>query len=97
MNIKVPNTNQIPPIDTSSIYNLKKVKIEHLHKAHQEKVNEYYKVKKEDIETNRAHFNDWNYKKDIDEVNRYLNVKKNVEYGLYQYSKYLGKHIDVIV
>ena len=41
--------------------------------------------------------NDGNYKKDIDEVNRYLNVKKNVEYGLYQYSKYLGKHIDVIV
>jgi hypothetical protein len=97
MNIKVPNTNQIPPIDTSSMYNLKKVKIEELHKAHQEKVNEYYKVKKEDIETNRAHFNDWNYKKDIDEVNRYLNIKKNVEYGLYQYSKYLGKHIDVIV
>jgi len=51
MNIKVPNTNQIPPIDTSSMYNLKKVKIEELHKAHQEKVNEYYKVKKEDIET----------------------------------------------
>ena len=44
MNIKVPNTNQIPPIDTSSMYNLKKVKIEELHKAHQEKVNEYYTV-----------------------------------------------------
>jgi hypothetical protein len=79
------------------MYNLKKVKIEELHKSHQEKVNEYYKVKKEDFETNHARMNDWNYKKDIDEVNRYLNVKKNVEYGLYQYSKYLGKHIDVIV
>ena len=97
MDIKVPNTNQIPPIDTSSIYNLKKVKIEELHKSHQEKINEYYKVKKEDFETNHAQMNDWNYKRDIDEVNRYLNVKKNVEYGLYQYSKYLGKHIDVIV
>jgi hypothetical protein len=97
MNIKVPNTNQIPPIDTSAIYNLKKVKVEHLHKAHQEKLNEYYRVKKEDLETNRSHLNDWQYKKDIDEVNRYLNVKRNVEYRLYQYSKYLGKHIDVIV
>ena len=97
MNIKIPNTNQIPPIDTSAIYNLKKVKVEHLHKAHQENLNEYYKVKKEDLETNRAHLNDYKYKKDIDEVNRYLNVKRNVEYRLYQYSKYLGKHIDVIV
>jgi len=97
MNIKVPNTNQIPPIDTSSIYNLKKVKIEHLHRAHQEKINEYYSVKKQDLETNRAHLNDWNHKEDVNEVNRYLHVKRNVEYGLYQYSKYLGKHIDILV
>jgi hypothetical protein len=61
------------------------------------KLKDFYSVKKQDLDLNRAHLNDWNYKKDIDEVNRYLNVKKNVEYGLYQYSKYLGKHIDVIV
>jgi ribosomal protein S17E len=97
MNIKVPNTNQIPPIDTSTLNGFKAVRTEHLHRAHQEKVNEYYKVKKQDFETNRAHLNDWEYKKDIDEVNRYLNIKRNVEYRLFQYSKYLGKHIDVLV
>jgi hypothetical protein len=97
MNIKIPNTNQIPPIDTSAMNNLRKVKAEHLHRLHQEKLNEFYKVKKQDFETNRAHLNDFDYKKDIDEVNRYLNVKRNVEYGLYQYSKHLGKHIDVVV
>jgi hypothetical protein len=59
MNIKIPNTNQIPPIDTSAMNNLRKVKAEHLHRLHQEKVNEFYKVKKEDFETNRAHLNDF--------------------------------------
>ena len=97
MQIKIPNTNQIPPIDTSAMNNLRKVKAEELRKAHQEKLNEFYKVKKQDFETNRAHLNDFDYKKDIDEVNKYLNVKRNVEYSLYQYSKHLGKHIDVVV
>ena len=97
MNIKIPSFTQIPQINTSDIHNRKAVKTENLHRAHQEKIADYSRVKLQDYELNRTNLKDWEVTKSIEEINRYMNIKRSVEYGLYQYSKHLGKNVDVYV
>ena len=97
MNIKIPGSSQIPLINTSDIHNRKAIKSENLHRAHQEKIADDSRVKLQDYELNRTNLKDWEVTKSIEEINRYMNIKRSVEYGLYQYSKHLGSHLDVYV
>jgi hypothetical protein len=97
MTIKIPIS--IPPVhlDSSSMHNRKEVKREHLHRIHQEKVEDFFHVKKNDFEVNKSDIRHWNLKKDIEEINNYLSLKKQIEYGLYRYSISLGTNLDVYV
>jgi hypothetical protein len=97
MNIKIPSSSQIPLINTSDIHNRKAIKSENLHRAHQEKIADYNRVRLQDYELNRTDLQDWEVTKSIEDINRYMSIKRSVEYGLYQYSKHLGSHVDVYV
>ena len=46
---------------------------------------------------NRASFQDHEQAKYIAEINAYLSLKRRVEYGLYQYGKFLGHNLDVYI
>ena len=46
---------------------------------------------------NCASFQDHEEAKYIAEINAYLSLKRRVEYGLYQYGKFLGQTLDVSV
>ena len=97
MNINIPGNSSYPHINTSSMHNRKEVKIEHLHRKQQEQLTDYYRVKHQDYELNRTTLHDWETTKSIEEINRYMKLKKTVEYGLYQYSKHLGRNLDISV
>lgn len=84
-------------VNTSPIYNRKEVKIENLHRKHQENLADFYRVKQQDFQLNRTHLKDWESVKHLQDIDRYMNIKKNTDYQLYKYSKYLGNHIDVTV
>lgn len=84
-------------VNTSPMYNRKQVKVENLHRLHQEKVADFYRVKQQDFMLNHTNLKDWEMIKNLEDINRYMVLKKNVEYGLYKYSKYLGNHIDITV
>jgi hypothetical protein len=95
--MQIPGANQYPHINTSSMHNRKEIKSENLHRKHQEDLSDYYRVKQQDFELNRTSLKDWETTKSIQEINKYMSLKKSVEYGLYQYSKHLGNHLDVTV
>lgn len=95
MNISVPGISQTPLVHTADIHNRKAIKSENLHRLHQEKIADYRRVKLQDYELNRTNLRDWEVAKHIEEINRYLNIKRSVEYGLYKYSAHLGRNIDV--
>ena len=97
MNINIPGASSYPHINTSSLHNRKEVKSENLHRKHQEHLDDYRRVKLQDFNLNRTTLRDWEVTKSIEEINRYMSLKKSVEYGLYQYSKHLGNHLDVSV
>ena len=97
MTVSIPSSNQYPHINTSSLHNRKEVRNENLHRLHQEKLDDYSRIKLQDYQLNRTNLKDWEDKKSIEEVHRYLSIKKTVEYGLYQYSKHLGNHLDITV
>ena len=44
-----------------------------------------------------ASFQDHEEAKYIAEINAYLSLKRRVEYGLYQYGKFLGHNLDVYI
>jgi len=97
VNVSIPSFSQLPPINTAMMNNHKQVKSEHLRKTQQDRVDEYVKVKEQDYTINRTRLEDLELKKDIEETSRLLNLKRVVEYQLYQYAKYLGNTVDVYV
>ena len=84
-------------VNTSPMYNRKQGKEEQLHRKHQDNIDDFYRVKQQDFRLNKTHLKDWETVKHLEDINRYMNLKKNVEYGLYKYSKYLGNHIDITI
>ena len=97
MSIKIPGTSEIPLVNTANLHNRKEIRSEELHRIHQEKLADFNRVKRQDFDIHRTSLRDWELKKDISEIDRYMSLKRTVEYGLYQYSKYLGNNIDVTV
>ena len=87
----------MPPINTSTIHNHKETKTQALHRLDQARLDQHYEIKRLDAELERTKLKDYDLQKSIDEINRYTSLKKSVEYGLYQYSKYLGNKLDVFV
>lgn len=97
MDIKIPGLTNLPPINTSTIHNHKETKTQALHKLDQASLDQHYKIKRQDVELDSMRLKDYDLQKSLDELHRYASLKKSVEYGLYQYSKYLGNKVDVYV
>jgi len=97
MNISIASVSTMPVFNTSAMASRRADRNEELANKHYEKLNEHYDLKRSDFEFNRASFQDWEQKKYIEEINQYLALKRRVEYGLYQYGKFLGANLDVYV
>jgi hypothetical protein len=96
MTIKIPNTPSIN-LNTASMHNRKEVRREELHRVSQELIADFYRTKLQDYNLNQTNLKDRNLDKDIQEINNYMNLKKNAEYKAYKYSVYLGNNLDVYV
>ena len=83
--------------DTVEMAARKNVKRAKLHKIWQDKIAEYHEVKRKDLKKVKDSISHFNYKKDIDEINQYDFIKKNVEYHMYRYNTSLGRNLDVYV
>ena len=97
MTVKIPISYPHMHFDSATMHNRKEIKREHLHRLYQEKISDFYRVKKDDFDTKKTDLKVWNLKKDIEEINNYLNLKNHIEYGLYRYSISLGTNLDVYV
>ena len=97
MDIKIPGLTQLPPINTANVHNRTQVKIQELHRLDQTRLDQYYKIKEQDTELLARRLKHYDLQKSLDELHRYAGLKKSVEYGLYQYSRYLGNKVDVYV
>lgn len=84
-------------IDTAEMYNRKAAKLEKLQKSYHNQVHDRYKIQHQDDQLIHYRQQQWQVNKDIEEINRYMALSKRVEYALYQYARYLGKHIDIMV
>ena len=97
MNISIASASVMPVLNTSAMASRKADKNEELANKHYDKINEHYDIKHSDWQKNRASFQDFEEAKYIAEINAYLSLKRRVEYGLYQYGKFLGHNLDVFV
>ena len=97
MNISIASASVMPVLNTSAMASRKADRNEELANKHYDKINEHYDIKHSDWQKNRASFQDFEEAKYIAEINAYLSLKRRVEYGLYQYGKFLGQTLDVSV
>ena len=97
MNISIASASVMPVLNTSAMAGRRADRNEQLADQHYDKLDEHYDVKRSDWQKNRASFQDHEEAKYIAEINQYLNLKRRVEYGLYQYGKFLGHNLDVSV
>ena len=97
MNISIASASVMPVLNTSAMASRKVDRNEQLANKHYDKINEHYDIKHSDWQKNRASFQDYEESKYIAEINAYLSLKRRVEYGLYQYGKFLGQTLDVSV
>ena len=97
MNISIASASVMPVLNTSAMASRRADRNEELADQHYDKIDEYYDVKRSDWQLNRASFQDHEEAKYIAEINQYLSLKRRVEYGLYQYGKFLGYNLDVFV
>ena len=97
MNISIASASVMPVLNTSAMASRKADRNEQLVNKHYDKINEHYDIKHSDWQKNRASFQDHEEAKYIAEINAYLSLKRRVEYGLYQYGKFLGQTLDVFV
>jgi hypothetical protein len=97
MNISIASASVMPVLNTSAMASRKADRNEQLADKHYDKINEHYDIKSSDWQKNRASFQDHEETKYIAEINAYLSLKRRVEYGLYQYGKFLGQTLDVSV
>ena len=97
MNISIASASVMPVLNTSAMASRKADRHEQLANKHYDKINEHYDIKHSDWQKNRTSFQDYEETKYIAEINAYLSLKRRVEYGLYQYGKFLGQTLDVFV
>jgi len=97
VNISIASVSVMPVLNTSAMASRRADRNEELADQHYDKIDEYYDVKRSDWQRNRASFQDHEEAKYIAEINQYLSLKRRVEYGLYQYGKFLGYNLDVSV
>jgi len=90
MNISIASASVMPVLNTSAMASRKVDRNEQL-------ADKHYDIKHSDWQKNRASFQDHEEAKYIAEINAYLSLKRRVEYGLYQYGKFLGQTLDVSV
>jgi hypothetical protein len=97
MNVSLPSLSSMPIFNNSAMHNRRVERSKELAKKHYDKVEEYYDTKRSDFELRKVSFQDWEYKKITEEINSYLALKRSLEYGLYQYGRYLGYNLDVYI
>lgn len=97
MNISIASVSAMPVFNTSGMASRRADRNEQLADEHYDKIDEYYDIKRSDWKMNRASFQDHEEAKYIAEINAYLSLKRRVEYGIYQYGKFLGYNLDVFV
>jgi len=97
MNISIASASVMPVLNTSTMASRRADRNEQLADKHYDKIDQHYDVKRSDWQKNRASFLDHEEAKYIADINSYLNLKRRVEYGLYQYGKFLGYNLDVSV
>ena len=97
MNISIASASVMPVLNTSAMASRRADRNDQLAEEHYDKIEEHYDIKHSDWQMNRASFQDHEEAKYIAEINAYLSLKRRVEYGLYQYGKFLGQTLDVSV
>ena len=97
MNISIASASVMPVINTSAMASRRADRNDQLAEEHYDKIEEHYDIKHSDWQMNRASFQDQEEAKYIAEINAYLSLKRRVEYGLYQYGKFLGHNLDVYI
>ena len=97
MNISIASASAMPTLNTSAMAGRRVDRNEQLADQHYDKLEKHYDVKRSDWQMNRASFQDHEEAKYIAEINAYLSLKRRVEYGLYQYGKFLGHNLDVYI
>jgi hypothetical protein len=97
MNISIASASVMPVLNTSAMAGRRADRNEQLADQHYDKLEQYHDIKRSDWQKNRASFQDQEEAKHIAEINAYLSLKRQVEYGLYQYGKFLGQTLDVYV
>ena len=97
MNISIASASVMPVLNTSAMASRRADRNDQLAEEHYDKIEEHYDIKHSDWQMNRASFQDHEEAKYIAEINAYLSLKRRVEYGLYQYGKFLGQNLDVYV
>ena len=97
MNIAIASASVMPVLNTSAMASRRADRNDQLAEEHYDKIEEHYDIKHSDWQMNRASFQDHEEAKYIAEINAYLSLKRRVEYGLYQYGKFLGHNLDVYI
>ena len=97
MNISIASASVMPVLNTSAMASRRVDRNKQLADQHYDKLDEHYDVKRSDWQKNRASFEEHEEAKYIAEINQYLSLKRRVEYGIYQYGKFLGQTLDVFV
>ena len=97
MNISIASASVMPVLNTSAMASRRADRNDQLAEEHYDKIEEHYDIKHSDWQMNRASFQDHEEAKYIAEINAYLSLKRRVEYGLYQYGKFLGHNLDVYI
>ena len=97
MNISIASASVMPVLNTSAMASRRADRNDQLADQHYDKIEEHHDVKHSDWQKNRASLQDHEEAKYIAEINAYLSLKRRVEYGLYQYGKFLGQTLDVSV
>ena len=97
MNISIASVSAMPVFNTAGMASRRADRNEQLAKEHYDQLRQHYDLKRSDFQTNRASRLEHEEAKYIAEINQYLALKRRVEYGLYQYGKFLGANLDVYV
>ena len=97
MNISIASASVMPVLNTSAMASRRADRNDQLAEEHYDKIEEHYDIKHSDWQMYRASFQDHEEAKYIAEINAYLSLKRRVEYGLYQYGKFLGHNLDVYI
>lgn len=83
--------------DTVQMSARKEAKRADLHRKWQEDWAEYYRIKHQDLIQSKNKIKHYNFVKDIETINLYDNLRKNLNYFMYRYNTSLGTNLDVFI